>query len=594
MFVFRWMRSVMRAFLGFLTVAPIVALLLAAFLDRGPAGEVRLSFFPAALLTLNPFVWTCARNSVIFAVVVTSTALIAGVILASILGGLRAWGRRFVGTLTALFLAASPMVLALGLVGTWGMPQPWPWPISAGAPSANGVSLESLRGGPLWVFWIWSTLPGAVALVMLAIAPVIERIAPEWGDASRLSGAGGFQTWRRLIWPLIRPAAARAAALVFPLALVEPGATLILGLRRTLAFQIIEAAGHPDPFPHLAGWAMMAGLISLIGRFLILRWGGSPIVNPLATGRTTHRDRPSGARAGFLTRLASVLTLTAALALGWLPVPGLFRLVLDPRLNPAGTEGLTTFSLTRLVQQVVEPPIPRLAYNSLFLGLEIATGVMLLAWVVRPTLRGRSSRSVRWNLFRPLAQMPPLLQAVGILAIPWLAGVVSASLRTVGRFEGLANRLAIVARELSPERNPWMVLSLAVGLTVGLRFLRQWLREADLESNRLYSGQDAALIAGASRIQAEAVASWRPARGVGRFLLVAGLVSTCLTPALLFTPWIDERIIAPGIVILADGPDDIRIQAAILALAALGTNMIAMIAARVTKAWPVESEIDRI
>ena len=61
-----------------------------------------------------------------------------------------------------------------------------------------------------------------------------------------------------MTWPLIRPAAARAAAIVFPMALLEPGVPLILGLRRTLAFQIVEAAGRPDPFPRLAVWTVMA------------------------------------------------------------------------------------------------------------------------------------------------------------------------------------------------------------------------------------------------------------------------------------------------------------------------------------------------
>ena len=42
-------------------------------------------------------------------------------------------------------------------------------------------------------------------------------------------------------WPIVRPAAARAAGIIFLLAIVEPGAPLVLGLRRTLAFQIVDA-----------------------------------------------------------------------------------------------------------------------------------------------------------------------------------------------------------------------------------------------------------------------------------------------------------------------------------------------------------------
>ena len=92
--------------------------------------------------------------------------------------------------------------------------------------------------------------------------------------------------------------------------------------------------------------------------------------------------------------------------------------------------------------------------------------------------------------------MPPLLQGVGILSLPWLAGLVSASLRTIPRFEGLADRLADVARELSPERNPWILLVSAVGLTVGLRFLQSWRWAAESESDELRSGLDAGLAGG--------------------------------------------------------------------------------------------------
>jgi ABC-type Fe3+ transport system permease subunit len=593
MFVLRWMRSVTRAFLGFLTIVPVVALVLTVLLDRGPAGEVRVSFFPMALRALDPFVWTCARNSLIFAVAVTATALAAGIILGWLLGRLRSWGRPVLRASTALLLAASPVVLALGLVGTWGMPHPWPWPFSAPGAADEGLSLETWRGVPLWVFWIWSTLPGAVAIVVLSIAAAVEWIEPEWEDAARLAGAGRFRTWRRLIWPLIRPAGARAAALVFPLALVEPGAPLILGLRRTLAFQIVEAARRPDPFPRIAVWSVMAGLIALAGRLLLRRWGGPPILDRLATGKAAGRGRPLARKAGIPIRLASLLTLAAAAVLGWLPVLGLFRLVLDRRPDVAASGDLATGPFAKLIRSVLEPPMPRLAANSVLLGLEIATGIVVLAWVVRPAPRGRPSRTIGSDLVRRLGMMPPLLQGVGILALPWLAGVVSSSLRTIPRFEGPAERLADLARELSPERNPWALLAMAVGLTVGLRFLRSWQWAAESESDGLRSGLDAAALTGASPVRARAVTSWRPARWIGRFLLVACFAATGLTPALLFTPWMDGRTIAPAIVILVDGPDGARLQAAALALTALAANLTALIAARLTSAWPRDGETER-
>ncbi len=56
MLVFRGLRALTRGCLGLLTVVPLVALVLGVFVDRGPEGEARLSFFPMALVNHRP--WT--------------------------------------------------------------------------------------------------------------------------------------------------------------------------------------------------------------------------------------------------------------------------------------------------------------------------------------------------------------------------------------------------------------------------------------------------------------------------------------------------------------------------------------------------------
>ena len=310
MLVFRGIKALARGSLGLVTVLPVATLVLGVFVDRGPGGEARLSFFPMALLALDPFVWTCAQNSVIFAGLVTATALIVGVGLGCLASRLGFWGRAVLrGTLASL-LAASPMVLALGLVGIWGAPHPWPWPLQSGVASDAGVSLETWRGLPLWWLWIWSSLPSAIALVMLATASAVERLEPAWEDAARLAGAGSIPIWRNLIWPMIRPTVARAAALVFPLALLEPGAPLILGLRRTLAFQIVEAAGRTRSVSAVGGLggvgriggADRKGSDPEMGRAVASRpypdrAGPRPRSSTTAPGRRTPRGRRhAGAR----------------------------------------------------------------------------------------------------------------------------------------------------------------------------------------------------------------------------------------------------------------------------------------------------------
>src|SRR5262249_16201483 len=190
MFGIRWWRAGARGMLGVLATMPSLALVLAVVFDRADEGPVRFSMLPMALSVLDPFVWTCVRNSVIFAVVLTTATLLVGVGLGWAVGRHRFWGRSVLGAGVAAMLAAAPACLALGLVGLWGTPQPWPWPSGAGEIRAGGASLESWRGVPLWGMWLWSTLPGSVAVVMLATAAAAERLEPAWEDAALLAGAG--------------------------------------------------------------------------------------------------------------------------------------------------------------------------------------------------------------------------------------------------------------------------------------------------------------------------------------------------------------------------------------------------------------------
>ena len=205
----------------------------------------------------------------------------------------------------------SPAFLALGLVGLLGSPRPWPWPWAVSEASAPGASLESWLGLPLWIEWIVDDPP-------LGRCPGGARHGGGGRAARTIVGRRRTPDGRRTgsgpgepsCWPLVRPRSARAAAVVFVFALAEPGAPLVLGLRRTLAFQIVEAAGRPDPFPAAAVWAVMTGLFGLAG-WLVWRWGAGPsILDNRENGAVNPRDRPWPRDASRVRRLA----LTALVA----------------------------------------------------------------------------------------------------------------------------------------------------------------------------------------------------------------------------------------------------------------------------------------
>jgi ABC-type Fe3+ transport system permease subunit len=566
-----------------LAVLPAVALAIAVFTDRGPDGEPRLSLFPIALLALDPFAWTCARNSLIFATALTALSLIGGIGLGWAMSGQRFPGRGVLRAAVASMLAASPACLALGFIGIWGLPDPWPWPGSMTDATSGSVSLESWRGWTAWVLWIWASWPGPLALVTLATASALERVQPSWRDAARLAGAGRLRTWRSVTWPLIRPAAARAAAMIFPLALVEPGVPIVLNLRRSLAFQIIEAASRPDPFPRIAVWTAMAAVFAMAGRGLLRRWGGTPLLHVADQAQ----DRPAP-RAGARVAIAGGLIVVIAVTLGWLPVLGLIRLF----AGAGSTLSSSHWSLAEVFQRAMEPPVPQLVVNSLVLGLEVGIGVLILAWLLRPDPGARLTPTFGSRLVGRFALMPPLIQGVGLLALPVLTTLAAASVRDLPGLTGPLARLGDLARELSVERNPWAMLTAAVGLSVGLGLLQNGHRISERQSDETRSGLDAALLAGASLTRARAVAARRPRQWIGEFLLAVVLAAVNLAPALLFVPWMDGRSIAPGMLNLAHGQDEVRLQAAALAFCVLAGHLAGLCAARLAPAPPPEWDAD--
>jgi iron(III) transport system permease protein len=587
MFLFRWLGFLIRGVLDLALIAPVVALPLAVLFDRGPAGEPRAAphLFPVALWLFDDFAWTCARNSVIFAIVVACAALTIGGALGWMVARRRFWGRQILRVLVVALLVVSPAFHALGVLGLLGSPRPWPWPLAGSGGVTQGISLESWRGLTLWIVWIWTTLPAAVALVSHATSISVEQLEPTWEDAARLTGAGSLRAWKALSWPLVRPAAARAAALVFLYALVEPGAPLVLGLRRTIAFQIVQAAGRPDPFPDAAVWAVMAGLLGLAG-WTFWRWaGGTPILADQGTMAAASQVARSPRQATPLFAFSSTALLLGWAICGWMPLVGLARFALDQRWAEPTAGGRSLRTLLDLPRESSGSSIPEILANSLILGLEVGCATLAIARLIGPRSVRTFPDRLRGGITQPIVLMPPLVQGIGVLAVPWLAGLATAFLIERDRWAPLANALGSIALELDPFHDPWLLLICTVGLALVPRFLGSWRGEvpADPAGVRSDSAIDAALIAGASRARARGISwPWPGRRWLGRFVLVSAFAGTNLTPALLFEPWADGRTVAPAVVDMAGGPADARSQAAALALCAIAVNLAALAVARVT------------
>ena len=548
----RWVGRWAGTGLWFVVLAPALALVPAAFLDRGPDGAVHPTLLPVALTALDPFVWDAVRNSVTLAAAVAAAAMVIGVGLARAMVRARFWGRPVLAAVGVAPLVIPSVVTALGLrlaLGRLGM-----WP---------GVALTARTGLPAdlgaWIGWFWTAMATAVPLVALTAASALARVEPGWEDAARLAGASRRRIWRTLIWPVIRPSVARGAGTAFTLTLIDPGAPLLLGLRRTLAFQLVESARGPGPTPRAAVLALAALGLAVAGQVLLGWWGGPP------TPRAADPPRFRARQARWPRASALALFLGGWAVLAWLPALAVLR---------KGAAG-------RSIRAAWADPIAsRLIANGAALGLAVVAIDLVLAWALHARAERRRGRTSSPALAAWPGWFPPLALGAGALVLPGLLMMAADGLRAGHGPERVVRGLEVLSEGLDPEVVPGLLLALSVA-AVHFPFLA---RAVEVSRGRLRPIlSDAAIGLGASpRAARRSSPGWLAGTG-GPLLLTFALAATNLAPALLLAPTAESRPIAPGLLALADEPADGLARAATLASLAVAVNVSAFALASRTR-----------
>ena len=509
--------SVIGLILLGVVVAPVVALLPAMVVDRGAGSSPRLSAFPAALVVLDPLVWRCVRNSVLVALAVTMGSMVLGTSLGIILGRRRFWGRWVLGGLAIMPLAVGPMGLTPGVVSWVGGGSGWEW-----------LAARSLLGQPgddwgRWFILVWVELATATPLVILTTRAGLRQVNPVWLDAARVVGAGRWRVWWDVTWPTIRPDLARVGALIFTLTLVEPAGPILLGLQRTLAFELAHATLMAGP-PNLAATlAMIAVLIAVVVRRLLVRWGGPLVAIPRRGGQIAFEPR-AGVRLGGLAVGVCMLWLVVSLG----PAVSFAR-TLASAAN--GGEPWTWATVAEIVARWNSVEMRAWAGNSaITASLAIGLDLIFVACL---------GGGARWAS-RGLAAVPPLVLAVGALTIPSLLATWADSTT----WPALAVSLQAIRVELSPGRSPGLLLVVVLAAT--------WLpvlarRSAPTDRRLRRDSLDAALLAGASLSQARRIGLGRSGMGATRGALVAWTwASTDLAAAWVLTALDERRTLAPA------------------------------------------------
>jgi ABC-type Fe3+ transport system permease subunit len=557
----RWLRGLGRvigAGLWAVALAPILALGPAAVLDRGPGGAVRATPFPVALAAFDPYVWVCARNSLVVAAAVTAAAGVLGVALAQVAVGWRFWGRRPLTWLACAGVAVHPAFGAIGLR----------WALAQARPGSVGSDLAA------WSVWAWVALAWAGPVVALAAAASLEGVDPAWDDAARLAGASRRRIWRDVVWPLVRPDVARVLALVFGLTLLDPGAPLVLGLRRTLGFQIVASAltaREPGQLSRAVVLALMGTAMALIGRELLQLWGRT---------RPAGLDDPPGpvARpetASWRRSSAFGLAFMLAVVLVWLPLLALVAASLSaPGASLTSTSGRSWAAYVALAS---DPLSQRFVMNALILGLAVLAADLVLARALvglMGVFRGRFAALARWS-----NAIPPLAVGVGALALPRLVAMAADLVETLATgswpLHRLATALLAVADALDVDRTPGVLLLLGVA---SARVSLTAFSAVDRHRRLRPSPIEAAVVLGARRGRARRKLAGRWLLGVApaAAVLTLAVAATSPVPALVLSPTAETRPVGPAILSLADEPAPGPARAAALATVAVAVNVVAL------------------
>lgn len=193
-------------YLGLMIGLPLAAFV--AFLAEGDGWKT----------LAEPRVWAAVRLSLESALLAAVADGVLGLMVAWVLVRYRFPGRQLLDTLVDLPFALPTAVSGIALTtlfapGGWvgALTEPW------------GLTLAYTRWGIL-VALIYIGLP----FVVRAVQPAIAEIPVEWEEAAVSLGAGSFTTFRRVLFPAIRPALLTGVAMAFARAVGEYGSVVFI------------------------------------------------------------------------------------------------------------------------------------------------------------------------------------------------------------------------------------------------------------------------------------------------------------------------------------------------------------------------------
>jgi thiamine transport system permease protein len=380
---------------------------------------------PAALLEVlaRPFVlqvaWFTLWQAAASTVLTVALALPAAYVFARF----RFPGRRLLGA-----LAIVPFVLPTVVVGAAFLALLGPRsPLNEWLEATFGLARSPLR----LEHTIWAILLAHVfynyAVVLRIVGGVWARLDPRLADAAVMLGASRWEAFREVTWPLLRPAVASAASIVFLFTFTSFGVILLLGGPRyaTLEVEIYRQTAQLLNLPVAATLSLlqMSALLALLLLY-------SRYQERLAVAQRPAAADPARRPRGAAERLLLVLVLAGTLMLLGVPLAAL----VERSLAVGDGYGLANYvALFGAAQTALFVPPGQAVLNSLLfaaVACVLCLGLGLLASIVISRRRGVASQAFDALLMLPLGTSAVVVGFGFIVGFGRLAGLLPFDLRT--------------------------------------------------------------------------------------------------------------------------------------------------------------------
>ncbi len=191
------------------------------------------------------------------------------------------WLERTITTLLVLPIALGTVLVAEGINGFYG-PKGWLNQMLVAIGITDSPRLTHNYTGVMIALFVQH-----FPLSFLMLVGYISGIDPALEHSARVLGAGPWELFRRVMWPLIAPGVAIALALVFVMNFgVFPSAVLVgqpAGATRTIAIAAYQQAFEKNDMSSASAIAVIMGACQLVGIAAILFLRGRMAAAGIAT-----------------------------------------------------------------------------------------------------------------------------------------------------------------------------------------------------------------------------------------------------------------------------------------------------------------------